>query len=248
MLHTVFVTRFHEPCYCHHSHLYFLSTCTPTRVQYIKPLKLIRKLLYLPHLHTSKALLSLDRRHSQLTTRISYIRVLRQPHHGRMYADRYGRHHSWHGGQLREMNGRNRPSPLLESRSRLIHLCNDIDSRYPRCTRRNWVLIFRHREHRVHHRGQLLQGPWHVRPAGLWCPLRDRGSLSQVRLDLHQHLGRPDQRCVFPFLYGNGAYSIRNNGCVCNSMSGPFNAATEGCRCAFPVNGQFEKRKIDFEA
>ena len=40
----------------------------------------------------------------------------------------------------------------------------------------------------------------------------------------------------FSFYYGNGKYSINNNGCVCNDMSSGLEGAT-GCRCAFPVDG-----------
>jgi hypothetical protein len=51
---------------------------------------------------------------------------------------------------------------------------------------------------------------------------------------LDAELGNPD----FQFNYGNGLYSIGNNGCVCNDMSSGLEGA-EGCRCAFPVDGIF---------
>lgn len=40
----------------------------------------------------------------------------------------------------------------------------------------------------------------------------------------------------FRFAYGNGLFSIGNNGCECQDMSHGLTAA-EGCGCAFPVNG-----------
>ncbi|KAI0202709.1 hypothetical protein F4808DRAFT_468335 [Astrocystis sublimbata] len=45
--------------------------------------------------------------------------------------------------------------------------------------------------------------------------------------------GRP----YFKFYYANGAYSIRNNHCVCNTIESdlPFEV---GCRCAFPIEGE----------
>jgi hypothetical protein len=42
----------------------------------------------------------------------------------------------------------------------------------------------------------------------------------------------------FQFTYGNGEYEIKNNGCVCSDMSDGLQGAT-GCRCAFPLNGDF---------
>ena len=53
----------------------------------------------------------------------------------------------------------------------------------------------------------------------------------------------------FSFTYANGQFSIGNNGCVCNSISAPFPDAAEGCRCAFPVAGEpNKKRSIGFRA
>lgn len=52
----------------------------------------------------------------------------------------------------------------------------------------------------------------------------------------------------FSFKYGNGKYSIGNNGCVCGKIGTSFNDARKGCRCAFPVAGQPTKRGIAFEA
>lgn len=57
-----------------------------------------------------------------------------------------------------------------------------------------------------------------------------------------------DSSAYFSFKYANGQYSIRNNGCVCNKMDSAVNAAAKGCRCAFPVGGEPEKRAIAFEA
>lgn len=40
----------------------------------------------------------------------------------------------------------------------------------------------------------------------------------------------------FSFKYGNGKYTIGNNGCTCGDMSDGLEAAT-GCKCAFPLSG-----------
>lgn len=40
----------------------------------------------------------------------------------------------------------------------------------------------------------------------------------------------------FRFAYGNGLFSIGNNGCECQDMSSGLMAA-QGCKCAFPVDG-----------
>jgi hypothetical protein len=52
----------------------------------------------------------------------------------------------------------------------------------------------------------------------------------------------------FSFLYGDGKYSINNNHCVCVNDGGGLEAKV-ACRCAFPVDGHFvRKRSIEFEA
>lgn len=51
----------------------------------------------------------------------------------------------------------------------------------------------------------------------------------------------------FRFTYGNGAYSIGNNGCGCSDSAGGL-SADQSCKCAFPVAGQPTKRSIAFEA
>ena len=51
----------------------------------------------------------------------------------------------------------------------------------------------------------------------------------------------------FRFLYGNGVYSIGNNGCGCR-VSTEGLTADQACKCAFPVAGQPTKRSIAFEA
>lgn len=40
----------------------------------------------------------------------------------------------------------------------------------------------------------------------------------------------------FQFDYGNGEFSIGNNGCTCGDLSSGLQAAS-GCKCAFPVSG-----------
>ncbi|MCJ1373632.1 hypothetical protein MMC20_004860 [Loxospora ochrophaea] len=53
----------------------------------------------------------------------------------------------------------------------------------------------------------------------------------------------------FSFLYANGKFSIRNDGCVCGGVSAAFPDAEAGCRCAFPVAGEeLGKRGVAFEA
>jgi hypothetical protein len=52
--------------------------------------------------------------------------------------------------------------------------------------------------------------------------------------DVDEELGD----AYYRFTYGNGAYSIDNNHCVCNGMSSGL-TGEQGCRCAFPVDGIF---------
>ena len=40
----------------------------------------------------------------------------------------------------------------------------------------------------------------------------------------------------FSFEYGNGQFSIGNNGCTCEDLSNGLQAES-GCKCAFPVDG-----------
>ena len=40
----------------------------------------------------------------------------------------------------------------------------------------------------------------------------------------------------FTFTYGDGQYSIGNNGCTCGDLSSGLEGET-GCKCAFPVDG-----------
>lgn len=40
----------------------------------------------------------------------------------------------------------------------------------------------------------------------------------------------------FTFAYGDGKYSIGNNGCACGDLSSGLEAES-GCKCAFPVDG-----------
>ena len=52
----------------------------------------------------------------------------------------------------------------------------------------------------------------------------------------------------FEFTYANGEYSINNNHCVCSDTQASFPTAAKGCRCAFPVAGEPDKKRaIDFK-
>ena len=56
-----------------------------------------------------------------------------------------------------------------------------------------------------------------------------------------------DSSAFSQFEYADGKYIIGNDGCVCNGIGWPFNVATEGCRCAFRVDGEPLKRAFTFE-
>jgi hypothetical protein len=70
--------------------------------------------------------------------------------------------------------------------------------------------------------------------------LKDVMTVQSVNMDV----GAPS----FTYLYGNGKFSIGNNGCVCNDNNNGLKAGTS-CRCAFPLDGNVnQKRAISFEA
>lgn len=52
----------------------------------------------------------------------------------------------------------------------------------------------------------------------------------------------------FTFLYANGEYKINNNHCGCTDAHSEGLNAAKGCKCAFPIHGQPEKRAIEFKA
>lgn len=59
--------------------------------------------------------------------------------------------------------------------------------------------------------------------------------------DVSFDLGNP----YFSFKYGDGKYSIRNNGCVCQ-RTGSGIQGEKSCRCAFPLSGK-SKRGLEVD-
>ncbi|KAI1372800.1 hypothetical protein F4677DRAFT_462745 [Hypoxylon crocopeplum] len=49
----------------------------------------------------------------------------------------------------------------------------------------------------------------------------------------------------FEMHYGDGAFITSNNHCVCGGVDSSVLSETKGCRCAFPLDGTFEKRGLD---
>lgn len=47
----------------------------------------------------------------------------------------------------------------------------------------------------------------------------------------------------YSFDYANGKFTIKNNGCVCNEVGSGLRVE-QGCRCAFPIEGEPEKRDL----
>lgn len=47
----------------------------------------------------------------------------------------------------------------------------------------------------------------------------------------------------FSFTYGDGKYSIKNNQCGCQKIDQGAGVAAKACKCAFPVDGTFGKKR-----
>ncbi len=88
---------------------------------------------------------------------------------------------------------------------------------------------------------------WYAQPGcGIPYTIKDNFLQDVLTVDtVSFDVGSP----FFAFTYGNGKFSIGNNGCVCGETQQSTAIDVEkACRCAFPVSGVVAKREVEFAA